>query len=158
MLYVCEVKILRQRKKSERILVMCQVLHCQEILCYKTRYKLIFVKFYSWSPDCFLQCLQDIWHQTLMCLQLGLRSTVPPSWLSSLCSLRCPCKNLTLYSWADTGSFARWRSLWVQLAQGFLLRAVQALASQHWSCSWWITAALGGEEIPSISKASVHCT
>ena len=34
-LYVFEVKISRQRKKFKKcILVMCQVLHCQEMLCY----------------------------------------------------------------------------------------------------------------------------
>ena len=32
--YVCEVKIIRQWKKSKRILVLCQVLHCQEMYCY----------------------------------------------------------------------------------------------------------------------------
>lgn len=93
-----------------------------------------------------------------MCLQLGLRSTVPHSLLWSLYSLRCPCRSLTLCSWADTGLSARWRSLWAPLAQGCLLQAARALASQRLSCSWSITAALGGEEILNISKASVWCT
>jgi hypothetical protein len=34
---VCEVRIFRQWKKFRCVLIMCQVLRCREILCYKER-------------------------------------------------------------------------------------------------------------------------